>query len=943
MSRAKCGRTHSSGIVTFLKTAFPSHAMSPARLLLLALFISTARAAEPGATPASEITAPPGFKVELLRSAAKNEGSWVSMAIDTKGRLYISPQDAIPESGFKRESKWGGLWRATLDTAGHITAWDKVPVPVGGAMGMLWAFDSLYVSGQGPDGQAIYRLRDTDADDTLDTATLFKRIPGGGGEHGAHALTLSPDGQSIYITNGNATPLIDGISPDSPYRNYAEDILIPRVMDPVATFFDKIKIPCGHILRTDENGTRWDLIAGGLRNAYDLDFNADGELFTYDSDMEWDVALPWYRPTRILHIVPGGEYGFREGNQKWPETYADSLPAAVNIGLGCPTGAKFGTRSTFPATYKSAFFVMDWTYGRLLAIHLHEKGASYTASNPLASYTSPRGPEASQDVEVFLTGKGMPLTDMEFGKDGAMYLTVGGRGTQGGLYRVSWGGGEVVKADIVEPDPVDGVSEVRMARVGRQIEHELEEARAYRHALETGLTFANQAADKIRAAETGDRFTYFAARTLAEKLPPDDLRKLALEPAHVADAGTIDGPNVPLVKNAQRVRALDSLQGLLALARVGGKETQADILESLKKFPIDSLSEDLQLLKLRVLKVSFARQGRPSPELVQMATEKLLAHYPASTFSLNRELSELLVWLTGGENDLSPAKTGASLAKTEPSGVNAHGLFFAKARGEIIARTLDLIDQAPTQEEQIWYACMLREAQGWTPAQRDRYFAWFSKAGGYFGGNSLKKYIERIRDQGLAHLPAEARPALLALATAPAPALQPAAPAIVRTFQKAYTMADLDPDLPRLPTGRNLARGREIFASAQCLACHHFGQQGGNVGPDLSAVGSRFQLRDILEAIVDPSKVISDQYATVTFTMKGGDSYVGQIASENNYSYDAIVNPVTGEHKLIVKTALEKKEVSKTSLMPPGLINTLTPDEILDLLAYLQAGPAAAK
>jgi hypothetical protein len=209
---------------------------------------------------------------------------------------------------------------------------------------------------------------------------MWKAVPGGNGEHGAHALVLGPDGKSIYIVHGNSTPLIDGIAPDSPYSNYREDDLLPRVMDPVATFFDKIKTPYGYVLRTDENGTKWELLAGGFRNPYDIDFNADGELFTYDSDMEWDVGLPWYRPTRVLHVVPGGEYGFREGSAKWPAWYPDSLPAAVDIGLGCPTGVKFGTRSNFPEKYRRAFFIMDWTFGRILAVQLHPRGASYTAS-----------------------------------------------------------------------------------------------------------------------------------------------------------------------------------------------------------------------------------------------------------------------------------------------------------------------------------------------------------------------------------------------------------------------------------------------------------------------------------------------------------------------------------------------------------------------------------
>ena len=380
------------------------------------------------------MTVPPGFKAELLKSASKEEGSWISMAIDDRGRLYIASQGK--KAALEEEAR-GGLWRVTLDAQGRVAQWDKIPVPIGDAMGMLWAFDSLYVSGEGPEGRAIYRLKDSKGTDTLDSWTLFKKVPNGDGEHGVHALVLGPDGKSIYIVHGNTTPLVEGISADSPYRNYADDDLLPRVRDPGSPFGDRVKSPYGCILKTDENGTKWELFAAGLRNPYDIAFNADGELFTYDADSERDVGDPWYRPTRILHLVPGGEYGFREDTAKWPDYYADSLPAVVNIGLGCPTGVKFGTQSNFPTRYRSAFFVLDWTFGRILAIHMHPKGASYTAHNDVPPWRLAE-PLKSDDVEEFLRGKGMPVTAMQFGKDGAMYFTVGGRGTQAALYRVSW-------------------------------------------------------------------------------------------------------------------------------------------------------------------------------------------------------------------------------------------------------------------------------------------------------------------------------------------------------------------------------------------------------------------------------------------------------------------------------------------------------------------------
>src|SRR5204863_8419378 len=105
------------------------------------------------------------------------------------------------------------------------------------------------------------------------------------------------------------------------------------------------------------------------------------------------------------------------------EYYPDSLPAAVNIGIGSPTGVKFGTKSNFPGKYRRALYAFDWSYGRIFAVHLHPRGASYTA-----------------DYEVLVKGKPLNLTDLEFGKDGAMYFITGGRGTQSGLYRVTYTG-----------------------------------------------------------------------------------------------------------------------------------------------------------------------------------------------------------------------------------------------------------------------------------------------------------------------------------------------------------------------------------------------------------------------------------------------------------------------------------------------------------------------
>ena len=96
--------------------------------------------------------------------------------------------------------------------------------------------------------------------------------------------------------------------------------------------------------------------------------------------MEYDFNTPWYRPTRINHVTSGSMWGWRNGAGKRPEFYPDTLPAAVNIGPGSPTGVTFGYGAKFPAKYQNAMFIFDWSWGKMYAVHLEPKGASYTGS-----------------------------------------------------------------------------------------------------------------------------------------------------------------------------------------------------------------------------------------------------------------------------------------------------------------------------------------------------------------------------------------------------------------------------------------------------------------------------------------------------------------------------------------------------------------------------------
>jgi hypothetical protein len=182
------------------------------------------------ATPVENLRVAAGFKVELLHTVpADTQGSWVAMCVDPKGRLIVSDQYGAlyrvtppPVGGRGRRDGVGG--------AGEAIKIEKIPAKVGMANGLLWAFDSLYVvvnNYEKPADNGVYRVRDTDGNDELDSVELLRTLADGGGtDHGPHAAVLAPDGKSIFIVVGNRTSLAQ-IEDSRVPRRWGEDHLLP--------------------------------------------------------------------------------------------------------------------------------------------------------------------------------------------------------------------------------------------------------------------------------------------------------------------------------------------------------------------------------------------------------------------------------------------------------------------------------------------------------------------------------------------------------------------------------------------------------------------------------------------------------------------------------------------------------------------------------------------
>ena len=353
----------------------------------------------------------PGFELHKIYDVKKGQGSWVSMTVDDEGRLICSDQK-------------GGLYQVELGPNGAATGVKGLSIPLKGSHGVLWFKGSLYVSTNETKDKGVFRVRRNG-----ETWTKPEKLIDydGGGEHGAHALTPSPDGEWIYFAAGNTTKLPKKIDKSWVPQVWAEDQLLPRNPDGRGHAQGRMA-PGGWIMRFRQDGSEKQLVSIGYRNQYDIAFNDRGDLFTYDADMEWDMGMPWYRPTRICQVLPGSEYGWRNGTGKWPSYYEDSMPPTLNIGPGSPTGLISGRGAKFPKKYQRALFAFDWTFATIYAIHLEPDGIGYRA-----------------EPEEFMAGKGMPLTSAVIGQDGAMYFLTGGRKTDSALWRISYKGSEPVE------------------------------------------------------------------------------------------------------------------------------------------------------------------------------------------------------------------------------------------------------------------------------------------------------------------------------------------------------------------------------------------------------------------------------------------------------------------------------------------------------------------
>lgn len=807
----------------------------------------------------------PGFQVEKIFTVPQAKlGSWVCITFDNKGRLIASDQ------GNK------GLCRITPAPIGskEPTKVEHLDAKISGAQGMLYAFGSLYVSVNGGPGSGLYRLRDTKGTDQFDEVVKLKTFQGGG-EHGPHGLRLSRDGKSILVMSGNHTLPPEKFNSSRLPSNWSEDLLLPRQWD-ANGHARGILAPGGWVARTDPEGKTWEIVSIGYRNAYDIALNADGELFSYDSDMEWDMGMPWYRPTRVTHVTDGSEFGWRSGTGVWPAYYVDSLPPLLDIGPGSPVGIEFGYGTKFPAKYQKALFICDWTFGTMYALHLTPSGSTYKAVK-----------------EEFVSRTPLPLTDLAVGPDGALYFAIGGRGIASDLFRVTYVGKEPTAP--VDAKDAEG-AELRELR--RQIE-------AYH---QTDVDPGKAVAFVYPHLSHADRFIRYAARVALEFQKPSAWQDRVL--AETSPEALITGA--------------------VALARQGSPSLRNDLLAALDRLNWTSLTDNQQLELLRVYQLVLIRMGELDPAAKSRLIKKFDPLFPSASDDKNRELCQLLVFL---QSPTAADKTIPLMQKeSKPVEDATAAALLARNRG--YAGPITKMQANAPDLQKLHYAFVLRNLkEGWKLEQKKFYFRWLNEARQKSGGASFQGFINNMEKDAFDNATDADRLAIEAAGIRKpfkVPALpQPQGPGRDWNMQ---SLLALESKL----TKRNFANGKKMYAATRCIICHRYNGEGGATGPDLTQLAGRFSLKDLCESLVEPSKVISDQYKASLVTTASGKLYTGRIVSETKDTLILVIDPEDSTKVVEVKKKdVEETKASPTSLMPDGLLKTLNENEVLDLLAYL--------
>jgi putative heme-binding domain-containing protein len=951
----------------------------------------------------------PGFVIERVNPPDRTD-SYVVVTFDSLGRPVVSKENDHPrllldndKDGIYESEKvisdkvrnCQGLWfdgptlygacsEAVPPQAAEAGGRGAGAAPGGGRQG----------GGRGgpPPPAGVYRMRDTNRDDVTDTFETVAVTPGGIQEHGPHAIRRAPDGGYTVISGNHATIEDTKLDPGSLVVGDKDAQLLPYLPN-----FGRSIRQAVHsgVYRWDPTIDKFTVVFGGNRNAYDYGYNLAGEVFLFDSDMEWDINMPWYREVRTTHGIPGGNYGYRDGSGKYPAYYIDSLPPVRDVGRGSPVGVEFYTSYAYPREFFDNLFEADWSRGRLLYTALKPNGATYSARS---------------DRAEFVHGEPFNITDVEVGPDGMLYFTTGGRNTTGGFWRLRY------KADVAPPpdmtgilavvrqpqplsswgwDAIEKVKSAMGASFGTELERlarrtnaaSMDRARAIyemqRHGTppSTDLlgTLATDRDATVRAAVV---YVAGVQGELAQAAPQAAIAAAALKDAdpmnrrRAAEALVLMGQSpgkaslAPVesiyallndsdrfVRWAGRIalertdraawkhRALKetnvhgSIESMIALVNTAGGERLQPLIDkqfALMKQTNMPVEHKLRLFRAFQYTVSEVKEGL-TPAQREQLHGLIVNQFPATDERLNRELALMLAY----------AGQPQAIAK----------ILAALPKGD---------DNQPLQLHYLYALRTIKE--GWTPEQKVQLAELLGRTSTWRGGAQFINFVGQMFD---AVQPLYASAAEQQLLYEKAPDFSPLTPEQLAELQAKQAKAGrggrggggrgtppsavaarrqgriisrqemLEEAVFQPQQNLNVETGRKVF-EANCASCHRFGSLGTDHGVaalDLTASPVRSSKYTLLEAVMLPNRAVAPAHEATVIATADGQTIRGLAVRESGTS----VSLLTSEGRVaeVQKAQIKSSGKERVSIMTEALADSIGQTDLRNLAAFLTAAPPA--
>ncbi len=157
--------------------------------------------------------------------------------------------------------------------------------------------------------------------------------------------------------------------------------------------------------------------------------------------------------------------------------------------------------------------------------------------------------------------------------------------------------------------------------------------------------------------------------------------------------------------------------------------------------------------------------------------------------------------------------------------------------------------------------------------------------------------------------------------------------------RKEWKLEELAPLADAMKDGRSFATAKQIFTIGSCVSCHKMNGVGQELGPDLTKLDPMmYKPSELLKHMLDPSLKIDAKYKTYTFNLSAGKQVSGMILEETKKTVFVIENPLASAKPIVLSVfEIDTRKESLTSMMPKGLLDKMTKEEILDLIAYLMA------